>query len=48
MGMPYTLLTGASDGPALWSIRVVDEKGYPKGQVALDSLTGAVVSKMPR
>jgi hypothetical protein len=41
------LQRGASDSPALWSISFVDEKGYPKGQVALDSMRGAV-SKMPR
>jgi len=42
------LQRAAADGPALWAISFVDEKGYPKGQVAIDSVTGAVVSKMPR
>jgi hypothetical protein len=31
------------DEAARWSIGFVDEKGYPKGQVTIDSITGAVV-----
>lgn len=33
----------ADDESARWSISFVDEKGYPKGQVTIDSVTGAVV-----
>ena len=33
----------APDEAARWSISFVDEKGYPKGQVTIDSITGIVV-----
>jgi hypothetical protein len=36
-----------SGEPARWSISFADDKGYPKLQVAIDSRTGAVMSKNP-
>ena len=36
-----------SDEPARWSIGFVDDRGYPKLQVSIDSKTGAVTSKSP-
>ena len=38
----------ADDSAPRWSISFVDEKGYPKGQVTIDAMTGAVVTKTPR
>ena len=37
----------ADDSAPRWSISFVDEKGYPKGQVTIDAMTGAVVGKTP-
>ena len=35
----------ADDSAPRWSISFVDAQGYPKGQVTIDAMTGAVVSK---
>jgi hypothetical protein len=43
-----SLQRNAPDDAALWSISFVDKQGYPKGQVTIDSMTGAVVSNTPR
>jgi hypothetical protein len=42
-----SLQQNADDSAARWTISFVDEQGYPKGQVTIDSMTGAVVGKTP-
>jgi hypothetical protein len=43
-----SLQQNSDDTAARWTISFVDEQGYPKGQVTIDSATGAVVGKTPR
>ena len=43
-----SLQRNGDDSAPRWSISFVDEQGYPKGQVTIDGMTGAVVSKTPR
>jgi hypothetical protein len=38
-----SLQRNSPDSAAQWSISFVDGQGYPKGQVTIDSMTGAVI-----
>lgn len=42
-----SLQQNAGDDAPRWSISFVDDRGYPKGQVTIDAMTGAVVNKTP-
>jgi hypothetical protein len=40
-----SLQRNEGDAAARWSISFVDERGYPKGEVTIDAMTGAVIGK---
>jgi len=40
-----SLQRNSPDSAAQWSVSFVDGQGYPKGQVTIDSVTGAVLNK---
>jgi hypothetical protein len=44
---PSSASQHADESAPRWTICFMDEKGYPKGTITIDAMTGAVVGKTP-